>query len=242
MINKDKIVNIRFNRERKGYSMEEVDKFLDELLHDFTALENERIAEKQANEDRMQKVQESENTLAQALLIAQKTANDIESRAQETADKTVADAQAQADEIINNAKVEAYNIRDKYEQEIAELKEELAKISQFVEDYKLAVMTDMDRHKEAFMAGFGSEAVLENSDYAEEILPEEDSEEKESEIAETSEEDGDAEEIATEESVVVDNTEELQTDNIETINLDDILHGLPENDAELKALIDEIME
>ena len=239
MINKDKIINVRFNRERKGYSIEEVDLFLDEIVEDLTALEKERQAEIQANADRMQKVQESENTLAQALLIAQKTANDIETRAQETADKTI--AQAQADEIINNAKVEAYNIREKYEQEIADLKEELAKIKQFVDDYKATVLDDMDRHKKAFCAQFSAEKLLSESEYAivAEAAPEEEAPAEEAEIVEEAAEE---EETPSEETVVMDAQEELITDNIETINLDDIIHGLPENDAELKALIDEIME
>ena len=244
MFSKDKIINVRFNRERKGYSIEEVDVFLDEIVEDLTALENERKAEIQANNERMQKVQESENTLAQALLIAQKTANDIETRAQEIADKTVADAQAQADEIINNAKVEAYNIREKYEIEIADLKAELAKIKQFMDEYKASVAADMDRHKQVFMASFQSDKLLSASEYDLPVQEEatEPAAETEEEAEVIEEAPAEEEEILSEETVVVDNQEELITDNIETINLDDIIHGLPENDAELKALIDEIME
>ena len=245
MFSKDKIINVRFNRARKGYSIEEVDVFLDEIVEDLTALENERKAETQANNERMQKVQESENTLAQALLIAQKTANDIETRAQEIADKTVADAQAQADEIINNAKVEAYNIREKYEIEIADLKAELAKIKQFMDEYKASVAADMDRHKQVFMASFQSDKLLSASEYdlpVQDEAMEEPAAETEEEAEVIEEAPAEEEEILSEETVVVDNQEELITDNIETINLDDIIHGLPENDAELKALIDEIME
>lgn len=229
MLSKDKIINVKFNRARKGYDIEQVDTFLDDIVADLEVIERER----QADAERMVKVEESENALAQALLIAQKTANDLELRAKEQADQLVSDAQVQADEIINTAKVEAYNIRAKYEQEIAELKEELERIRAFAENYKTAVLTDMDRHKEAFINGFASEALFAASEYAE--CEEEEEEMVEGEVLEEVE-------LPAEEAEQAEETEELQTENIGTINLDDILQGLPENDVELKALIDEIME
>ncbi len=231
MLNKDKIINVKFSRSRKGYDIEQVDTFLDEIIDDLEVIERER----EADAERMVKVQETENALAQALLIAQKAANDLEAKANENAEKTLADAQAQADEIINNAKVEAYNIREKYEAEITELKAELESIRSFVETYKAAVLADMDAQKAAFMQSFGSEAIIADSAYAAEEAVEEEPEE-------VVEEEVPAEEIVEESETAEEITEELQTDNIETINLDDIIHGLPENDVELKALIDEIME
>jgi len=243
MLNKEKIINVKFSRSRKGYDIEQVDAFLDEIVDDLTVIERERAAEA----ERMVKVQESENALAQALLIAQKAANDLETKANENAKKVVEDAQTEADEIINNAKVEAYNIREKYEAEISELKAELERIREFVETYKSAVLADMDQHKEAFINGFGSEAILEASEFVSADVEAADTENDEevieleevTEVPETEPE----EEVAEEESeVAVEPVGELQTDNIGTINLDDILHGLPENDVELKALIDEIME
>ena len=238
MLNKEKIINVKFSRSRKGYDIEQVDAFLDEIVDDITVIERQRAAD----EERMVKVQETENALAQALLIAQRAANDLEAKANANAEKIVSDAQAEAAEIINNAKVEAYNIREKYETEIAELKEQLDKMRAFTEEYKLAVLSDMDKQKEAFMNSFGCEAILAESDFApveeEEADEPEETEEAAEEVVE------EAPEAAAEEEseVVEEHQEELQTENIGTINLDDILSGLPENDVELKALIDEIME
>ena len=92
------------------------------------------------------------------------------------------------------------------------------------------------------MNSFGCEAILAESDFApveeEEADEPEETEEAAEEVVE------EAPEAAAEEEseVVEEHQEELQTENIGTINLDDILSGLPENDVELKALIDEIME
>lgn len=234
MLNKDKIINVKFSRSRKGYDIEQVDAFLDEIIDDIDVVERER----EADAERMVKVQETENALAQALLIAQKAANDLEAKANENAARTIADAQEQADEIINNAKVEAYNIREKYEAEISELKAELESIRSFVETYKNAVLSEMDAHKAAFMQNFGSEAIIAESGYVTEEPEDADSDE----TLEAEEEVISEEEITEESETAEEIEEELQTDNIETINLDDIIHGLPENDVELKALIDEIME
>ena len=91
-----------FERAGKGYNMEQVDEFLDELAAEFTALSKENSSLKGKLKVLVQKVDEyrqTEDSMRLALLSAQKLSSQIESEARAKADGLVADAQQMADRI-----------------------------------------------------------------------------------------------------------------------------------------------
>ena len=87
-----------------GYSVEEVDEFLDEITLDYEKLYKE-------NSDIKDKVEELnnsiahykaiENTLQETLVMAQTTADEVKNVAKQQAEQIVKEAQAQAKESVN---------------------------------------------------------------------------------------------------------------------------------------------
>ena len=94
------IENKKFSKQMmNGYSVEEVDDFLDELTEDYEKLYKE-VAE---NKNKMDELQENvekykgiESTLQNTLVMAQLAADDIKKAAQKEADKILLDAQGDA--------------------------------------------------------------------------------------------------------------------------------------------------
>lgn len=94
------IENKKFAKQMmNGYSVEEVDNFLDELTLDYEKLYKEsnenkgKIAELEAN---LVKYKNLESTLQNTLVMAQTTADEIKKVAQQQADQIVRDAQGSA--------------------------------------------------------------------------------------------------------------------------------------------------
>ncbi len=92
------IENKKFAKQMmNGYSVEEVDNFLDELTVDYEKLYKEtndnrgKLEELQAN---LAKYKNLETTLQNTLVMAQSTADEIKKVAQQQADQIVKDAQA----------------------------------------------------------------------------------------------------------------------------------------------------
>ena len=106
MITAKDIQEKAFDRAGKGYSMEQVDEFLDELAADFTAMTKENASLKGKLKVLVQKVDEyrqTEDSMRLALLSAQKLSSQIESEARTRADSVVAEAQQAADKITREA-------------------------------------------------------------------------------------------------------------------------------------------
>ena len=83
---------------------------------------------------------------------------------------------------------------------------------------------DMDNHKEAFLQGFLSEAKF---DDIEDEIPEDEPEEEVADEPETKEENAP--------------DQQLDTGEMESIDLAEIVNNLPNADDELKALIEDIL-
>ncbi len=106
MVTAQEIQEKAFERAGKGYNMDQVDEFLDELAADFTALTKENAALKGKLKVLVQKVDEyrqTEDSMRLALLSAQKLSSQIEAEARTKADSVVADAQQFADRITRQA-------------------------------------------------------------------------------------------------------------------------------------------
>ncbi len=112
------IENKRFTRTLKGYNVEEVDDFLDQLTLEYEKLYKEN-AEYRDQADKYQKDLEHyrnvEHTLQNTLVMAQTTAEDIKSMAQKQADQIIRDAQNDARKAVDELNKEEFEIRRRLE-------------------------------------------------------------------------------------------------------------------------------
>ena len=112
------IENKRFTRTLKGYNVEEVDDFLDQLTLEYEKLYKEN-AEYRDQADKYQKDLEHyrnvEHTLQNTLVMAQTTAEDIKSMAQKQADQIIRDAQNDARKAVDEINKEEFEIRRRLE-------------------------------------------------------------------------------------------------------------------------------
>ena len=123
------IENKKFSKQMvNGYSVEEVDDFLDELTIDYEKIYKQvGEASKKASdmEEELKKYKNIENTLQNTLVMAQTTADEIKELAKQQADQIVKEAQG-------TAKQEVIEI----EQSIVTKRKELADLEQQIDVYK----------------------------------------------------------------------------------------------------------
>lgn len=122
------IENKRFTKTIKGYNVDEVDDFLDQVTLEYEKLykENSEYKSKfdQQNKE-IERYKTVEHTLQNTLLMAQSTAEDI---------KTM--AQKQADQIINEAKVEAQKMVDEVNKDEVEIRRKTEELRKQFDVYK----------------------------------------------------------------------------------------------------------
>lgn len=113
------IENKRFSKTIKGYNVDEVDDFLDELTIDYEKLykENSELRE-QVEKDKkdLEHYKNVEHTLQNTLVMAQTTADDIKSNAQIRADQIIRDAQSEARRATEEITKEEFEIRKRTEE------------------------------------------------------------------------------------------------------------------------------
>lgn len=123
------IENKKFSKQMmNGYSVEEVDDFLDDLTVDYTKNYKEATELKAKVEELTQSLEHYkaiEETLQSTLLIAQTTAEDVKKVAQQ-----------QAEQIINEAKGSAKKQAEQLDNEIMTKKKELEDIKKQFDIYK----------------------------------------------------------------------------------------------------------
>ena len=114
MLTPDKLKSKTFQTTGKGsYRAEDVDSFMEEVSASYEQVfrENGEIIKKMSIlANKVEEYKKEEDSLRQALLSAQKLADQITSEAKENADKVVADAQRKADEILAEAKASAQKL------------------------------------------------------------------------------------------------------------------------------------
>ena len=95
-----------FERSGRGYNMDQVDVFLDQIAADLTALSKENASLKGKMRVLVEKVEEyrqTEDSMRLALLSAQKMSAQIEKDAKERADAMLAQAKDSADALTRSA-------------------------------------------------------------------------------------------------------------------------------------------
>lgn len=119
------IHNKEFSRGLRGYDVDEVNEFLDQVIKDYEALmrDNESLQAK-VNEltDKMEHYSDIEESLKKSILVAEKTAEEIKRNANKEAELIIREAEKNADRIIN----EALSRTRKIAIEVEELKKQAA--------------------------------------------------------------------------------------------------------------------
>ena len=94
------IENKKFTKQmRKGYNVDEVDDFLDELTLEYGKLYKENAelkAQREELDTNVGKYKNIENTIQNTLIMAQKTADEVQEVAKKQADQIIKDAEYQA--------------------------------------------------------------------------------------------------------------------------------------------------
>jgi cell division initiation protein len=98
-----------FRHAIRGYSEEEVDDFLDEVVGEFERLFKENIDLKEQMEqvrDKMSKYENLEDTLRNTLVNAQRSAEEVQRNAKREAELIIRDAELKAKEVLQNAEMQ----------------------------------------------------------------------------------------------------------------------------------------
>lgn len=109
------VVNQSFKRSIRGYDATEVDTFLDsvaESLQAYAQKNKDMERELTAKTESLAEYETTKNVLHEALLLAQKSADEKIRRAEAEAEKIVAEAMERADAIYSEAVQEAGQLRD----------------------------------------------------------------------------------------------------------------------------------
>lgn len=113
------IENKRFSKTIKGYNVDEVDDFLDQLTDDYEKIYKENAELKMQMEESQKELEHYKNveqTLQNTLLMAQSAADDMKSNAQSRADQIIREAQNEAKKATEEITKEEFEIRKRTEE------------------------------------------------------------------------------------------------------------------------------
>ncbi len=247
-LNRDYIQNIRFDIQKKGYSTEQVDNFLDTILAEWDAVQKE-MAELKAN---LEQYRSMERKLTNALVNAEETAENIVDKARERANGIIAEANAYAKTAAEKVEKEELSYRDECIKEREKYLYQANMLKDFTEEYKSRIRSDLAIFAQKFETVYSfDEGIAENNPKVMEIMKEdigepavmeepsvqkaEDLEER-PETASEEEQDASVGEKQSEEAV-----ERESEAKEKSFDMEAIMQNLPENEDELKAMIDEIL-
>ena len=119
MLAPSEIDNMRFSKTIKGYNVDEVDDFLDQLTADYERLykENAEYKDKfEQMEKELGQYKQMEHTLQNTLVVAQTAAGDIKNTAQKQAEQIIRDAQTEARRSVDELNKQEYEVTKKIEE------------------------------------------------------------------------------------------------------------------------------
>jgi cell division initiation protein len=100
------IHNKEFSYSFRGYNVDEVNEFLDQVIKDYEALikEHKSLEDKvRLLEEKLSHFQNLEETLSKSIIIAQETAEEVKLNARKEAELIIKEAEKNADRIINES-------------------------------------------------------------------------------------------------------------------------------------------
>lgn len=113
------IQNKEFSRNFRGYDQDEVNEFLDRIAKDFEALIKESVEEKERGnqiKEKLKHYQKIEETLHNAIIVAQETAEDVKRNANREADLIRREAEKDAARAKDEARYKASRILTEHEE------------------------------------------------------------------------------------------------------------------------------
>ena len=168
------IQNKEFGREFRGYSMQEVDEFLNLVIDGYERLYKENMEAK----DSITKLNESlkqyknlENTLQSALVVAQSASEQVQKNAEEKAENIVADANNRAKEIIANSFEEVKKLEYRYEELKRSIDVYRAKMTALLES-QLGILKKVETSDSTFAEIQGMREAVEEIEAAEREIEE----------------------------------------------------------------------
>ena len=100
------IHNKEFKKSLRGYEINEVDDFLDEVIKDFESLYKENLdlkEQRQVQKDNLNRYKDMEDTLQSTMFLAQKMAEEAKRNAEKEAELIIWEARKKAEQIIAGA-------------------------------------------------------------------------------------------------------------------------------------------
>lgn len=113
------IENKKFTKKLNGYSVEEVDDFLDQVTLEYEKLYKENAEYKAKVENDLSDLEHYKNvekTLQDTLLMAQTTAEEVKNTAKKQAEQIIRDAQSEARRAVEDLNREQYEMTKKIEE------------------------------------------------------------------------------------------------------------------------------
>ena len=113
------IHNVDFAKSFRGYSVEEVDEFLERVAKDYESLSKENMELKDQIEqlkEKNQSYQKLEETMHNAIMVAQEAAEEVKSNANREAELIRKEAEKEAQRIVEDARYRASRIVTEHEE------------------------------------------------------------------------------------------------------------------------------
>ncbi len=131
-----------FERAFRGYDMEDVDEFLDQIARDLETLlkENKELKEKVTElEGKNKNYHQMEETMQSAIIIAQKAADEVKQKALRDADTLKYEAEREARRIIEEAHGQSGRILDEHENLVKQAQDFKERFRYFIEQQLSAI-------------------------------------------------------------------------------------------------------
>lgn len=112
------IENIRFQKAVRGYNVDEVDDFLDQLSADYEKIYKENIELKEnieSSKRELEHYKSIEHTLQNTLIMAQSASEDIKKIAQQKAEQIIKDAESNVKDSVSELAKQEFELRIKME-------------------------------------------------------------------------------------------------------------------------------
>ncbi len=155
------IHNKEFRKAFRGYDEEEVDEFLDHIVHEYETVYKENVNLKEtlaAKESNIGQYKDLEDTLKKTLVIAQQTAEELKQNAAREAETILHEARLKAEQTVAAAAEKGRSILQEYEEVQKQAQVFRVKFRSFLQS-QLALVEEHDR-QEIREAACASEELL----------------------------------------------------------------------------------
>ncbi|MBR0277645.1 MAG: DivIVA domain-containing protein [Clostridia bacterium] len=163
------IQNKEFKRELRGYSMQEVDEFLNLVIDGYERLYRENMSLKDSiakQEESIKQYKNLEATLKNTLVVAQSTSEQVQKNAEEKASNIIDEANNRSNEIIRKSFDEVKKLEYRYEELKRSVDVYCAKMTALLES-QLGLLKKVETSDATFWEIHGMKEALNEIDNAE---------------------------------------------------------------------------